>query len=168
MDITTLNLLTNMVLIIILLIFVIGMYRSKKPVVKFYCEKHNRPRKAHPSDSGYDVYANSITDDGNVLTIGTGVRAEVPEGYEIQARSRSSIYKHGLILCNGVGTIDEAYTGEIKFMFYQYDKRKPNYAIGDRIGQLVIVKKSEESVEYPSGEPTLRERKGGFGSTGKR
>lgn len=44
---------------------------------------------------------------GSRVLIPTDLYVEVPEGYELQVRMRSGLaLKHGLILVNGIGTID--------------------------------------------------------------
>ena len=46
--------------------------------------------------------------------IPTGLAVELPVGYEMQIRARSSFgAKYGITMANGVGTIDSDYRGEI-------------------------------------------------------
>ena len=46
--------------------------------------------------------------------IPTGLKMELPQGYEAQVRPRSGMsIKHGITLVNCVGTIDEDYRGEL-------------------------------------------------------
>ena len=46
--------------------------------------------------------------------IPTGLKMELPHGYEAQVRPRSGMsIKHGITLVNCVGTIDEDYRGEL-------------------------------------------------------
>ena len=45
---------------------------------------------------------------GEIHAFGTGVGVEIPEGYELQIRSRSGLaYKHCISLLNGIGTIEK-------------------------------------------------------------
>lgn len=93
---------------------------------------------------------------------------EIPEGHVGLIFPRSSICKKSLSLSNAVGVIDAGYRGEVKFFFKEslYNAASRTYAIGDRIGQLVII-------PFPAIEPeevseltaTIRGA-GGFGSSG--
>lgn len=98
----------------------------------------------------------------------TGLSVEIPKGYVGLLLSRSSIYRTGKILANGVGVIDSDFRGEICFIFQpaQYHGDK-TYKHDDRIGQLVIIPCPDvELVEVEELSETER-GSGGFGSTGK-
>lgn len=85
----------------------------------------------------------------------------------IDLRTRSSIWKTGLILCNCVGTIDELYRGEVRAIFYKVVKCGEPYKVGDRIGQIKLgITLPIEFVEVDNLSSTNR-GEGGFGSTGK-
>ena len=43
----------------------------------------------------------------------TGLAVSIPQGYEGQIRARSSLGAKGIILPNGIGTIDADYRGQI-------------------------------------------------------
>ncbi|MBR9769446.1 MAG: dUTP diphosphatase, partial [Rhodobacteraceae bacterium] len=46
--------------------------------------------------------------------IPTGLRLEIPVGYEVQVRARSGLaLKHGITLANAIGTIDSDYRGDL-------------------------------------------------------
>ena len=65
------------------------------------------PTKAHATDAGYDLYADSIMYDGDGNTVyGTGIAVEIPEGYVGLVFPRSSIAKKSQLLSNSVGVID--------------------------------------------------------------
>lgn len=138
------------------------------PVLRFHkVDKDAKyPIKAHESDSGYDMYAISISKSGDIYTYETGIAFDIPEGYEVQLRARSSVYKTGLMLTNGIGTIDQGFTQPVSFKFYNLIKRIPSYQIGDRIGQAVLIKKADHVTEEMVGLPLPKDRVGGFGSTG--
>ena len=67
--------------------------------------------------SGLDVRANIerpvlLKPLGRII-IPTGLYLEIPEGYEIQVRSRSGLtIKRGVVVANGIGTIDYDYRDE--------------------------------------------------------
>lgn len=53
-------------------------------------------------------------------------------------RPRSSVWKTGMVLSNGVGTIDEGYSGEVFAVFYHVMPNMPIYKVGERIGQIKL------------------------------
>lgn len=83
-------------------------------MVNIYIENKSgfeAPKYAHPGDSGMDVKA-AIKEP---ITLGplerhifpTGLKALIPDGYEIQVRSRSGmVAKRGLVVGNEPGTVD--------------------------------------------------------------
>ena len=135
------------------------------------------PQRSHVDDAGVDVFAVSRTEtfvsDKQVITYGTGLAMAIPSGYWIDLRARSSVYKTGMYLCNGVGTIDAGYRGEVLAKFY-YDTtlmdEDKTYKVGDKIAQLIVMSNvSPLDVEFVEVDtlPDENDRKGGFGSTGK-
>jgi dUTP pyrophosphatase len=101
------------------------------------------PSKAHESDTGYDLTAVSIerfSDD--VLAYHTGIAVELPDGWGLQLRPRSSIRKYDLLLCNSIGTIDNAYRGEIivSFRLQKAFHKAKIYEINDKIAQIILEK----------------------------
>lgn len=74
------------------------------------------PVYAHDTDSGADVCALEEVEllPGETKIIPTGIKVEVPIGYEIQVRPRSGLSaKSKLRIANAPGTIDAGYRGEI-------------------------------------------------------
>ena len=128
------------------------------------------PVYSKPGDAGLDLTATSIDDDsyGNIV-YGTGLAVEIPEGYVGLLYPRSSNSKTDLYLTNHVGVIDSGYRGEIMFKFRPINGIEDAYiyAVGDRIGQLIIMPyPSIKFVETDELSDTDR-GDGGFGSTGK-
>lgn len=146
------------------------------------------PKKANPSDSGFDLFAVSdpVVGPEGYLQYHTGIALELPSGYEGQIRPRSSISKYDLILANGIGTVDQSYVGELIIRFKSVERFAQGpfipsifptiptnnidklrvYQKGDRIAQLVIVPVPQvELVEVDNLSETARGA-GGFGSTG--
>lgn len=76
------------------------------------------PKKAHPTDAGFDLTAVSrvFAADGTA-TYGTGLAFEIPEGYVGYLFPRSSVYKQDQHLTNCVGVLDSGFRGEVKFKF---------------------------------------------------
>src|SRR5699024_2229420 len=71
------------------------------------------PSKAHPTDSGYDLYASEdvIIEPGETAVVPTGIAVQLPEGYEAQVRPRSGVTAKTKLRVQ-LGTIDNGYTGE--------------------------------------------------------
>ena len=105
---------------------------------------------------------------GQRALIPTGIRIELPPGYEAQVRARSGLsIRHGLAMVNGVGTIDSDYRGEIMVPVINLGEARVMIENGDRIAQMVVARYERVAWE-PSGElgETVRSG-GGFGHTGK-
>lgn len=127
------------------------------------------PTYAHSGDGAIDIVAVSRTynnDDGTIV-YGTGLAAEIPEGYVGLLFPRSSIYKKDLVLSNSVGLIDSSFRGEMKFIFRFKHVDLPHYNIGDRIGQLLILPYPTIEPEFVDELSSTERNTGGFGSTGE-
>jgi dUTP pyrophosphatase len=98
--------------------------------------------------------------------IGTGIKATVGPGYEIQVRPRSGLaLKQGLTVCNTPGTIDAAYRDEIGVIIVNLSRKAQKITMGDRIAQLVVI--PVELCDVVEGKLDDVNRGGGFGSSGK-
>lgn len=140
------------------------------------------PRYAHVGDAGMDVFAlDDVTLPLHSATmVHTGIAAEIPEGYEIQVRSRSGLATKGVTVWNAPGTVDSKYRGEICviLMFLSNelvvssdndDPHANTYQIqsGDRIAQLVLAPVTEAEPYEVQELSTTDRGTGGFGSTGR-
>ena len=97
----------------------------------------------------------------------TGLRIELPEGYEAQVRPRSGLaLEKGLTCLNSPGTIDWDYRGEIKVILINLGSEKVRIENGDRIAQLVVCPCTRASFEPADGIGGSARGEGGFGSTG--
>ena len=73
--------------------------------------------------------------------IATGLSLAVPNGFEMQVRSRSGLsLKHGIVAINSPGTIDADYRGEVKVLLANLSNEPYEIQDGDRIAQLVVAK----------------------------
>src|SRR5690625_4790387 len=72
------------------------------------------PTRAHPTDSGFDLYASEdvVIEPGETKVIPTGIAVKLPAGYEAQVRPRSGVTAKTKLRVQ-LGTIDNEYTGEI-------------------------------------------------------
>ena len=132
------------------------------------------PVKTYDDDAGWDVVAidrkiekrNGIL----VLTYNIGLRFEIPKGYFMDVRSRSSILKTGMWLSNGVGTIDATYRGPISMVFYKMadEPDGTEYQVGDRVGQIVFPQVPIDDIKLVEVDELSDTERGdrGYGSTG--
>ncbi len=99
---------------------------------------------------------------------GTGVCIEIPVGYVGLLFPRSSIHKTGMDLTNCVGMIDSDYQGEIQMVFRMRNNGEECYNVGDKIGQLLVVPRTEVQIcEVDKFTRITARGTSGFGSTGK-
>jgi dUTP pyrophosphatase len=130
------------------------------------------PCYSKPGDAGMDLTATSKVDDKLFIEFGTGISVEIPEGYVGLLFARSSISKTVHILANHVGVIDSGYRGEIKLRFknpvlsFKKPEIFPEYNVGDKIGQLVIIPYPQIELVEVEELSTSERMEGGFGSTG--
>lgn len=124
------------------------------------------PHRSRPSDSGYDLWL--IEKDktiGNVTLYNTGVIVTPPSGYYFDMVPRSSIIKHGHMMANSVGVIDQGYTGEIKVPLIKTDPNAPDLELPCKLVQLIPRKWYPfEPIRVTEVLNTSRDA-GGFGST---
>lgn len=97
----------------------------------------------------------------------TGLSIALPAGYELQVRPRSGLaLKHGIVLPNAPGTIDEDYRGEIGVIVMNAGQEAFIVEPGMRIAQAVIAPVVRATwIECDDLDATERGA-GGFGSTG--
>lgn len=150
---------------------------SYKLVFKIINDSRNPdPWYQKKGDSGFDLMADIPEGQEIVVNplerelVPTGLRFQIPLGYEIQVRSRSGLaLKHGITVLNSPGTIDSGYTGEIKVIIYNTGKEPFIIKNGDRIAQAVLapVQYSETTKFVKVNKLDHTDRgEGGFGSTG--
>lgn len=124
------------------------------------------PTQATDGSVGYDLYVHHIEDLGDYLKVYTGVSLAPIRGLYFDLVARSSTYKRGLMLANGVGIIDADYRGEIVAVFEKKTHFKGDIKPGDRLVQLIGRQQVRVSFEVVK-ELDITERKdGAFGSSG--
>lgn len=100
--------------------------------------------------------------------VATGFAVEVPEGYELQVRSRSGLAaNHGVHVLNSPGTIDSDYRGEIFVILHNTTSKPFNLMRGERVAQITL--KPVEQVYVVEVEELTETKRGngGLGSTGR-
>ena len=128
------------------------------------------PRYANPGDAGMDLYAlgEYILYPGKTCLIRTGIKVEIPLGYEMQIRPRSGLaLKHNLTVLNTPGTIDSGYRGEVGVILINHGN--VNYIVhnGEKVAQGIIGKVESVLIEEVEELSETKRGEGGFGSTGK-
>jgi len=122
--------------------------------------------------SGYDlraaVSAPLALEPGRLALVPTGLRLEIPAGFEAQVRPRSGLaVKHHLGVLNSPGTIDSDYRGEVMVVLFNFGSETFHIVRGERIAQLVFVRVHHPALELRDLSRTER-ADGGFGHTGSR
>jgi dUTP pyrophosphatase len=153
------------------------------PVIKVLREEWADPALPLPSyetpgAAGADLRANLRPEDretGFILdpmhraVIPTGLRVEIPPGYEMQIRPRSGLaVKHGITLPNTPGTIDSDYRGPLGVALINLGPEPFIIHHGDRIAQAVIAPVLQAGFALAEGLSATARGEGGFGSTGRK
>lgn len=133
------------------------------------------PAYATDGSAGMDITSTSkCYDKDNNVVYGCGLAFEIPKGYVGLLFPRSSNAKKDLLLSNSVGCLDSDFRGEVLFKFkrikkglFSWFKKSKEYEIGDRIGQIVIIK--HPVIEFVESEELSETERGtgGYGHTGK-
>jgi dUTP pyrophosphatase len=126
----------------------------------------------YESDSGFDLYSTeqiTIPAFGRAL-IPTGIVLDIPEGFEVQIRSKSGLaLNQGLMVLNSPGTIDQGYIGEIKIILFNTNNHQVIVERGMKVAQAVLANVvSGKFVTLNKIENVEQKEIGsnGFGSTG--
>jgi dUTP pyrophosphatase len=130
------------------------------------------PKYNYGSDSGFDLHSVEdleVQPFGRIL-VPTGLCFDIKDGYEIQVRSKSGLaIKHGLMVLNSPGTIDNGYTGEVQVIVFNTNNYIVTIPKGMKIGQAVLcpVVNGDWVGLNQVGQINKKERGvNGFGSTG--
>ena len=98
----------------------------------------------------------------------TGLRVEIPPGFEMQIRPRSGLaLKHGITLPNTPGTIDSDYRGPLGVLLINLGIEPYIIHHGDRIAQAVVAPVVQASWELTHALADSERGVRGFGSTGR-
>ena len=144
-----------------------------KVPLRYINESENKnPEYAYQSDSGFDLRSTEEvwihSNDRKIIP--TGLRFDIPEGYEIQVRSKSGLaLNHGLMVLNSPGTVDSGYQGEIKVIMFNTTNQKVKIEKGQKVAQAVLCPvvsgKWVDLIKVENIEDKDR-NSNGFGSTG--
>jgi dUTP pyrophosphatase len=134
------------------------------------------PAYATPGAAGADLRANlpAAQREGYTLApmqravIPTGLRIEIPPGYEVQIRPRSGLaLNHGITLPNTPGTIDSDYRGPLGVALVNLSDTPYTVAHGERIAQMIVAPVVQAAFREVGALSGSARGTGGFGSTGK-
>ena len=145
--------------------------------IKRLSETATLPKKAHPTDACFDIYADvlSFRSNGEIaigphetVKIPTGFATNIPHGYWGAVFARSGLAtKEGLRPANCVAVIDEPYTGEWLIPLHNDTNETKIIHHGDRIAQFTLLPYFDTIfTEVDELDPT-ESGDGGFGHTGK-
>jgi dUTP pyrophosphatase len=131
------------------------------------------PAYQTPGAAGLDLVAAVPSRQPLVLAPGkwalvpTGLRLELPQGYEAQVRPRSGLaMRHGLTVLNSPGTIDSDYRGEVQVLLINLGAAPWAIERGERIAQLVVQPVAQATLVEVGKVGATERGAGGFGSTG--
>ena len=130
------------------------------------------PAYASEGAAGMDllaaVFDPLVIEPGQRALVPTGLRVALPAGHELQVRPRSGLaLRHGVLVANSPGTIDEDYRGELGVILLNAGREPFTVQRGQRIAQVMLARVPRATWhEVDSLEATSR-GEGGFGSTGR-
>ena len=135
------------------------------------------PSYETPGAAGADIRANLMPSDRAAgvtlapmqrMIVPTGIRIEIPEGYEVQIRPRSGLaVKSGITLPNTPGTIDSDYRGPLGVALINLGAEVFVVNHGDRIAQCVVAPVVQAAFQVVDRLDETTRGEGGFGSTGR-
>jgi dUTP pyrophosphatase len=129
------------------------------------------PAYATAGAAGMDLIA-AVTEPlpippGGRALVPTGLRIALPPGYELQVRPRSGLaLRHGVVLPNSPGTVDEDYRGELLVVVMNAGDAPFTIVRGMRIAQAVVAPVARVAWRVVDAIEETARGAGGFGSTG--
>jgi dUTP pyrophosphatase len=130
------------------------------------------PNYAYDSDSGFDLFS---IDEVHFppferKLVSTGLSFDIPEGYEIQVRTKSGLaINQGLMVLNSPGTVDQGYSGEVKVILMNMNNFATTVTKGQKIAQAVlcpVVSGKWVTLKNTNKLESKDRGNNGFGSTG--
>jgi dUTP pyrophosphatase len=127
------------------------------------------PMRGTAGSAGFDLFAQDdvLLIPGGLELVRTGVRVELPRGHVGLLCLRSWCGRHGVIMPNAPGIIDEDYRGELCVSLYNVSSHRCRLYAGDRIAQLVVLPMPALTVFYSDELSDTDRGTEGFGSTGR-
>ena len=126
------------------------------------------PRRAHPTDSGADLFAlaRTVLPSRAVTNVHTGVAVELPEGTSGIIWGKSSVESKGVKAMAGL--VDAPYRGELIVCMYNLNDTEFVFEKGQKVAQLVVLPTLYPDFEEAEELSDTARGAGGFGSTGNK
>lgn len=142
-----------------------------KQVSIFVLSEEDLPSYTTKDAAGADIRAaileSIFLDPGESKLIPTGLRFEIPTGFEVQLRPRSGLaLKHQITVLNSPGTIDADYRGEIGVILINHGKKRFEITPKMRIAQMVVAPVCQAAFERKELLSSSSRGEGGFGHSG--
>lgn len=130
------------------------------------------PVRSTEGAAAWDLFANISCSTKiypvETMIISTGVRVQLPKGYYWDIRIRSGLStKHGIMLLNGCGVVDEDYRGIVRIPVIHMGDRPYVIEQGEKIGQAILQRYTEQEFEIVDKLDSTERGEGGFGHTGR-
>ena len=104
---------------------------------------------------------------GGRALVPTGLAVAVPPGHELQVRPRSGLaLRHGIMVANSPGTVDEDYRGELLVILLNAGDAPFTVERGMRVAQAVLAPVLRACWREVEALDDTSRGSGGFGSTG--
>ena len=124
------------------------------------------PRRAHPTDSGADLFAveRTVLPPHAVTHVHTGVAVELPENTSGIIWGKSSVESKGIKAMAGL--VDAPYRGELIVCMFNLNDTEFVFEAGQKVAQLVILPTLYPDFTEADELSDTARGNGGFGSTG--
>lgn len=125
------------------------------------------PCRAHPTDSGADLFAltRTVLPARQITYVHTGVAVELPANTSGIIWGKSSVESKGIKAMAGL--VDAPYRGELIVCMYNLNDTDFVFEAGQKVAQLVVLPTLYPAFEEVAELSDTSRGAGGFGSTGK-
>ena len=125
------------------------------------------PQRAHPTDSGADLFAltRTVLAPRSITHVHTGIAVELPENTSGIIWGKSSVESKGIKAMAGL--VDAPYRGELIVCMYNLNDTEFVFEAGQKVAQLVVLPTLYPAFEQADELSDTSRADGGFGSTGK-
>ena len=126
------------------------------------------PLRAHPTDSGADLFAleQTVIPARSIVKVRTGIAIELPEATSGIIWGKSSVESKGVKAMAGL--VDAPYRGELIVCMYNLNDTEFVFEKGQKVAQLVVLPTLYPEFEEVQELSDTARGAGGFGSTGNK
>lgn len=139
----------------------------KLPIEKIY-EDSKLPAYGYQGDAGMDLFAygDFVLKPGERVSVPTGIKMAIPEGYVGLVWDKSGIaFKRGIKSMGGV--VDSGYRGEVMVCLINLSQETQEIKKGEKIAQMLIQPFVSAEIEEGILDTDTHRGDKGFGSSGK-